>query len=259
MRAPTPTYAGGMPFQTTPLIEILSLFSIHVVVATLAVIHVLLNKRDSRAAFGWVALVMVFPLMGPLLYALFGINRVRRKAQRISQETEAPSAKRDDVPQHRGDADIYRPGYHITGQKRSHGNDITTYFNGEQAFPAMLESIDKAEHEVLLSSYIFDNDETGLKFIEAMARARQRGCRVCLLVDDAGLRYSFPSVVRKIKQADLPFRRFMPFKLIPPGCIVNLRTHRKILVLDRRRAYAGGARPASLFPAGVKRAAVISQ
>ena len=55
--------------------HIFSLISIYLVVAAVAAFHVLLNKRNSRSAFGWLGLIIVFPIAGALLYALFGINR----------------------------------------------------------------------------------------------------------------------------------------------------------------------------------------
>jgi cardiolipin synthase len=73
-----------------------------------------------------------------------------------------------------------------------------------------------------------------------MAAARGRGCAVRVLVDDVGIRYSLPTIVRELKRARLPFRRFMPLRLIPPSFSINLRTHRKILAVDREVAFAGG-------------------
>ncbi len=219
---------------------ILSFFSIYLVVAVVAAIHALLYVRDSRAAFGWLGLIIVFPVAGALLYALFGINRVRRKAQRISQEIEAePHA--DPAAREAGDGVLRnRPGFNITGQRVVPGNRVVTLYNGEQAFPDMLAAIDAAQKEVLLSSYIFDNDDTGRLFVEKLVTARDRGCAVYVLVDDVGRRYSFPTIIRELKHRDIPHRRFMPLKILPPSFSVNLRTHRKVLVTDRRLAFAGG-------------------
>ena len=43
--------------------------------------HALLNARDPRSAWGWIAVCLLFPLAGALLYFFFGINRVRRRAR----------------------------------------------------------------------------------------------------------------------------------------------------------------------------------
>ena len=217
-----------------------SLISIHLVVAMTASIHVLLYVRNSRAAFGWLGLIIVFPIAGALLYALFGINRVRRKARRISEETDVGPGKEQLAGHHADGASLSRPGFKVTGTELIPGNRVTTYYSGEEAFPAMLAAIETARDEVLLSSYIFDNDATGQQFISALATARNRGCKVCVLVDDVGLRYSWPTIIRELKRHALSFRRFMPLRLVPPSFSFNLRTHRKLLITDRRVTFAGG-------------------
>lgn len=219
---------------------LLSFFSIYLVIALAAATHALLYVRDSRAAFGWLGLIWVFPIAGALLYALFGINRVRRKAQRISQETDTGPFIDLTANQAADGVLRNRPGYNVTGRRLIQGNRVATLYNGEQAYPAMLNAIENAQKEVLLSSYIFDNDDTGRLFIEKLVSARDRGCAVCVLVDDVGIRYSLPTIIRKLKEHDLPYKRFMPLKLFPPSFSINLRTHRKILVTDRNLAFAGG-------------------
>ena len=218
-----------------------SLISVYLVVAVLASVHVLLYKRNSRAAFGWLGLILVFPIAGALLYALFGVNRVQRKARRFAPDDEPHGEAHSAGPlRGPGGAQLSRPGYQVTGSGLEPGNEVTTYLNGEGAYPHMLRAIDHARREVVLSSYIFDNDGTGRLFVEKMAAARDRGCAVRVLVDDVGIRYSFPTIVRELKSARLPFRRFMPLRLIPPSFSINLRTHRKILAVDREIAFAGG-------------------
>jgi cardiolipin synthase len=219
---------------------LLSFFSIYLLVAVIAATHALLHVRDSRAAFGWLGLIVVFPIAGALLYALFGINRVHRKAKRISQDTDTEPLT-DPVTHQATDGVLRnRPGYNITGQRVVPGNSVATLYNGEQAFPEMLKAIEDAQKEVLLSSYIFDNDDTGRLFVEKLVAARDRGCAVYVLIDDVGMRYSFPTIVRVLRKHDIPHKRFMPLKLLPPSFSINLRTHRKVLVTDRSLAFAGG-------------------
>lgn len=219
---------------------ILSLLSLHAVVAAGTVLHVLLYKRDSRAALGWIGLVLVFPVVGSVLYLLFGINRVRRKARRISLRVEPESGWRREGLLPEDGASIRNVGYAIAGTGLSPGNAVDCLHNGEQAFPAMLEAIEAARREVLLSSYIFDNDATGRRFVMALKSAHERGADVRILVDDVGIRYSFPTIVRELRRAGLLFRRFMPLRLLPPSLSLNLRTHRKLLITDRTVAFAGG-------------------
>jgi cardiolipin synthase len=220
--------------------HIFSLISIYLVVAAVAAFHVLLNKRNSRSAFGWLGLIIVFPIAGALLYALFGINRVRRKAQRASREGEPGEWKSHLGERAPGEAALDLPGFGVTGQMSVGGHSVRTFYDGEEAYPAMLDAIDSARREVLLSTYIFDNDRTGLQFADRLARARERGCTVSIIIDDVGIRYSLPTIIRELKSRKLAFRRFMPLKLFPPSFSINLRTHRKLLIVDRERCFAGG-------------------
>ncbi|MDH3787974.1 MAG: phospholipase D-like domain-containing protein [Xanthomonadales bacterium] len=219
---------------------LLSFFSIYLVISLVAATHALLNVRDSRAAFGWLGLIGVFPIAGALLYALFGINRVRRKAQRISQDTQSELPKDPIIDPLPAGVLRNRPGFNISGIRLVEGNRVSTLYNGEQAFPEMLSAIEKAQKEVLLCSYIFDNDDTGRLFVERLVAARDRGCAVRVLIDDVGIRYSLPTIIRELRQHDINHRRFMPLKLLPPSFSINLRTHRKMLITDRSMAFAGG-------------------
>ena len=219
---------------------LLSLVSLYALVTLIAVTHILLYKRDSRAALGWLGLVVLFPIAGSALYLLFGINRVQRKAQRISLRVEPEGGRRRGGRLAEGGDALRNVGYGITGRGLSPGNAVRCYYDGEQAFPAMLAAIGGARRELLLSTYIFDNDATGQQFIAALAAARERGVDVRVLVDDFGIRYRYPTIIRQLQRERLPYRRFMPLRLFPPSLSINLRTHRKILVVDRGHCFAGG-------------------
>ncbi len=219
------------------------LVALHFFTATVATLHALLFKSDSRAALGWIGVVLFFPYAGALLYLLFGINRVRRKAQRRGifgiPWTEAgilPPKQYRDVR----DEPMLHVGRAVTGMPVSPDNSVHTLFNGEQAFPAMLAAIDNAQQQVLLMSYIFDHDATGLAFVDALTRAAQRGVDVHVLIDDMGRRYSFPTILGPMRRAKLDVRCFMPIRLLPPSLSLNLRNHRKLMIVDGTTGFAGG-------------------
>lgn len=79
----------------------------------------------------------------------------------------------------------------------------------------MLQAINGARMEILIASFIFDRDATGVSFIEALSAAQQRGVRVCLLVDDVGRLYSLPSVVSLLRKHKLEYCLFMPLRISP--------------------------------------------
>ncbi len=205
--------------------------------------HALLNKRDSRSALGWMVVALGLPIAGPVAYLLFGINRVRARARRSNRPSPAVSAELRSP----GDAglpvsglsDLARAGAIISGMPLRPGNRITALCNGEQAYPAMLEAIAAAAVSVDLSTYIFENNATGHRFVEALAAAQQRGVRVRVVLDGMGEWYS-PGIRRRLRRDGFDARSFNPPRLLPPNLAVNLRNHRKLLVVDRAVAFAGG-------------------
>lgn len=205
--------------------------------------HALLNARDPRAAWGWIAVCLLFPLAGALLYYLFGINRVRRRARTLLDVPE--------VAGHRGHPRTLPPipdsfqalshtGDVLTGRPALPGNATEPLFNGEQAYPAMLEAIASARHSIWLASYIFRNDATGKRFMRALAEAVERGVTVRVLVDGVGSVYGLSFPVFWLQRHGVRAVRFLPPRLIPPMLHINLRNHRKLLVVDGDVAFTGG-------------------
>jgi len=104
----------------------------------------------------------------------------------------------------------------------------------------MLDAIGQAQRRVLLCSYIFDNDATGKAFVAALEAAVRHGVEVRVLVDAIGELYSWPRISRALKAAGIPHRRFLPPRWFPPFGYVNLRTHRKLLIVDGTTGFCGG-------------------
>ncbi len=150
--------------------------------------HALLYKRDPRAAFGWIAVCLMFPLAGPMLYFVFGVNRVQTRAQELSRRFPFSLGVGFERGDHNHSEPIVEPaGLPVDWQPLARisgtllqrplleGNDIEPLHNGEEAFPAMLAAIEAAQTRVWLASYIFESNHTGRRFIDALARAQARG------------------------------------------------------------------------------------
>jgi cardiolipin synthase len=121
------------------------------------------------------------------------------------------------------------------------GNQVEPLYNGEQAFAAMIEAIDRAERYVYLCTYLFETDAAGREVIDALIRAGERGVDVRVLVDAIGERYSRPRVTRLLrKKRGVTAVRFLPLALSLKGLRVNLRNHRKLLVCDGEVGFTGG-------------------
>ncbi|GBC63332.1 cardiolipin synthase [Desulfonema ishimotonii] len=209
--------------------------------------HALLFKRDPRSALGWITVCLMFPLAGPIFYFMLGINRIQTRARKL--ESDSPFRIRGG--NHCGDYisafqipppldEISRMADAIVTRTLVCGNRIEPLCNGEAAYPAMLAAIEQAENYVFLSSYIFETNATGLAFIAALNRAKNRGVDVKVILDGFGELYSVPRAGTLLRKNGIRFARFLPPKLFPPTLRINLRNHRKILVTDGRVGFAGG-------------------
>ena len=215
--------------------------------ALLASIHALLHKRDSRAATLWIGFIWLLPVFGPLFYLALGVNRIRRRALSLGvhKTLDRPIPENLGEPEHEGAEHLKmlaRVVNSVVTRPLLPGNKIEPLVNGDEAFPAMLAAIESAQKTVSFSTYIFDNDTSGQKFVESLARDVQRGVAVRVLIDAAGTRYSWPPITRRLHRAKIPFAKFLPTSLLTPWRVatINLRNHRKILVVDGKIAFTGG-------------------
>ena len=220
--------------------------------ACLTAAHALTTKRDSRAALGWVAVCLMFPFAGPVLYFFFGINRVRTRAQEmrarhlfsygeVYDPAWAPEeAHPTDPPLEPELADVARLGSTVGRRPLVEGNAVDILRAGEECYPAMLRAIDEAREALYLATYIFETNATGRRFIDALAAATARGVDVRIVLDGVGEMYSWPHAGRLLRRRGVRVVRFLPPKLFPPTLNINLRNHRKILVADGKVAFTGG-------------------
>ncbi|WP_024327184.1 cardiolipin synthase [Thioalkalivibrio sp. AKL19] len=211
--------------------------------AAISVVHALLQRRDTGTIIAWVGLIVLLPLGGSLLYWLFGVNRIRRRAHALREGylIADPSA---------GEATLAEPperwrrllhsGDRLSPFRLAGGNAIEPLFDGDRTYARMLDAIDAARHSITLATYIFDYDRVGERFVAHLQQAQDRGVQVRILIDAIGARYSRRNTLRQLRRAGIPAAAFMPVHLPRSLAAFNLRNHRKMLVIDGTRAFTGG-------------------
>jgi cardiolipin synthase len=151
------------------IIEVLLALGPHIVAtATIAAmmwtaVHVILHKRDTKATIGWVGLIWFSPFVGILIYWLFGINRIRRRArtklsgkeivslpERYGEVTPAQVREKLAVDGF-GIAMLCQLTDNVTRQPLMQGNLIVPLVNGDEAYPEMLSAIQNAQNSIWLS------------------------------------------------------------------------------------------------------------
>ncbi|MDX8499676.1 phospholipase D-like domain-containing protein [Mesorhizobium sp. VK4C] len=220
--------------------------------AAVGIVHAIMTKEDVRAATGWVGVMLLSPFLGAIIYAIAGINRIRRatiSAMRpVTDEAAEARHDRDVAVEALIDAQygqrfigLKTLGDRVARRPLTSGNTIAVLETGDEAYAAMCRAIDGAQKSVLLETYIFDNDAVGQMFVQSLSGAVKRGVTVRVLIDAVGVRYSVPSVLKQLREENVAVDLFngnIVMGLRLP--YANLRTHRKILVVDGRQAFTGG-------------------
>lgn len=222
------------------------------VIVLIASSHVILNKRDTRAATAWVGLIWLVPFIGAMLYVLLGINRIERRAKELRAGATPYGVPLDDAPRAPADLDRElgveqarfvehaRVVSSVTRWPLLVGNSVQTLIDGDEAYPAMVNAMREAKTSISFVSYIFEADGVGAELVDALADAYARGVEVRVLIDDVGTRYARPRIHRVLAKRGVPVARFLPALLPRSFTHFNLRNHCKIMVVDGRIGFTGG-------------------
>jgi cardiolipin synthase len=217
-------------------------------------LHALLRKRDPRAQLMWTATCVGVPLLGATSYWVLGVNRIRTRARKWQEGgrfdagrqftfyDEAAEKLSERYPSVAEDMLLLlQISRRVTGLPLIGGNKIVALHNGEEAYPAMLRAIERAERHIFLCTYLFDTDAAGRRFIDALIRAGERGVKVYVLIDAIGEKYARPRAGRLLANKNgVEVARFLPLSISLRALRINLRNHRKILTIDGQIGFTGG-------------------
>ena len=209
--------------------------------------------REPASRIAWVVVILVLPVLGILAYILFGeVNIGRRRVARMravlaQMPKLADAAGLDAAIQRTGVPDrythLFRVGHSISGFEPVGGNRARLLADSNAAIDAMVADIDAASGHVHLLFYIWLPDQNGGKIIEALKRAAARGVTCRAMADDLGSRLLIHSAHwRDMGQAGVRLARALPIGnplLRPLKGRIDLRNHRKIVVIDNAVTYCG--------------------
>lgn len=121
------------------------------------------------------------------------------------------------------------------------GNDVKLLVNGEDFFPRVFESIRNAKKEILLETFIVEEDEVGIRLQKELIAAAQRGVSVDITVDDYGTWDLSDEFIDALATAGVRLHLFDPKpKLWGVRLNIFRRLHRKLIVIDQKLAFVGG-------------------
>jgi cardiolipin synthase len=208
------------------------------------------QRRSPAAARTWLLLIFFFPWVGLLLYALVG--RIYMPRKRVEMQARVSELIKAAGAEFFNRAHLTRPqleprfmqavtlaenlgDFRILG-----GNHVELLADYAGAIDRLIADIDAARHHVHLLYYIFADDDTGRRVVDALVRAVKRGVQCRVLMDGLGSRKAFRRLSPRLKAAGIEAYRMLPASLLRWGTArYDLRNHRKIAVIDGRVGYVG--------------------
>jgi len=212
--------------------------------AFLTIIAITVMREDERhnlGKVGWLALTLLSPPVGLLLFLWLGGNRIstehqRRGTVRLPHVPDQFSG--DDCPCNRRLLDFLRH-YGVDGP--TCGNRITLLSEVDEVLDNFLELIRDARETIYLMTFILDSGPAATRIIDALCQRATDGVEVRLLCDGFGSFFAPESQLRRVRKASGVAKRFKPFSHLSRLAYFSFRNHRKVMIVDSRAAILGGA------------------
>ena len=202
---------------------------------------IVLQKREPVATLSWIMSLALLPVLGLLVYHLFGPTRIRRQRIRRHRARSLVDVLHFAARLAGEGGALARLAQASSGCPPSSAERVQLLVGGACTFDALVEAIESARYHVHLEYYIFEGDRTGTRIRDALAARARDGVTVRLLVDaigSVGLSNAFLAPLREAGAEVVFFHRFRLRRLWRPR--LNLRSHRKLLVVDGRIGFTGG-------------------
>lgn len=209
-------------------------------------IWIVLQKRPPVSTLAWILSLAALPGLGFVIYHLLGPTRIRR--QRLKRQRSRQ--RLDSEPQAAADLLLALPNRlaerqcrlieRMTGSSPTSASGLTLLPGGAEAFDALLEAIAGAREHIHLEYYIVEPDRIGDRLRHALIERARAGVAVRFLIDAIGGADLSRRWLNPLREAGIEIAFFHPFRLATLKPLLNLRTHRKIAVIDGRIGFTGG-------------------
>ncbi len=230
-----------------------------IVIYGTVILHILHTKHEyGDEAMMWLLAVLLMPGVGILFYLFFGITRLHQTDIKFKEITKNEANRRRKLPSavtqweqlanFTPENDLMNNRFNVPLNHRFprrialSGNKVELLRDGVMAYPRMLADIAGAKQCIRLESFIIMNDEVGRKFLSLLKSKAAEGVDVKILFDSFG---SFFLMMRHLfghfrtPQKNFSMLAFSPMNILTPWK-VQLRNHRKLLIVDGHIAYCGG-------------------
>lgn len=202
-----------------------------------ALLHSIYQRRSPTSMIAWLLAISLLPYFAVPLYFLVGFRKRRSiyRKSKLSLDDNIDST----VPSSNPIAAIL----HNTGiPGATRDNRVELYFNGVDAYRALLAAIRTATNSISISTYVFRNDAVTRELLAALTEKARQGVTMKLLLDSLGSfqLYFYQAPLLPLRNAGGTVAFFMPLLRMPLRNYINLRNHRKVYLFDNRLVITGG-------------------
>lgn len=204
-----------------------------------AIPHLLLLGKKPTATLSWALGLFLLPFPTLPLYVLIGTDRLQRQRRaRLGSTTKSE-------PLNRSASGETKTTWREALENLAESNwekmtNLQWFAHGKDFYDHLEASINAAQKTIYVQTYVWQNDERGKRMLECLCTAARRGVSVYLLADELG---SWPTKEKFFAGLVKAGGHFSWFYTVHPRrnrYFINLRNHRKIIVIDHGQGYLGG-------------------
>ena len=217
------------------VLDLLALFSI-----------IFIEKKNPNAALSWIIIILVFPIMGYLLYLFLGSSAKLRltrdiyKINFVEEECIKEIKKRISLPNNKKSEELFKMNYNNIMNSYTVDNDVLLFDNMNEAISSLFKDVLNAKESINVTFFIFKSDSAvGNKFINILCKKALEGVKVKFTYDIFGSILGKKKDFDKLKECGVEVYRHLP-KLWKSILEINYRNHRKMVIIDGFIAYTGG-------------------
>lgn len=215
------------------------------VLSVVFVFYIIMKQDEGTYKILWLIIILFSPIVGALLYLLFGNKRTTRPLRKALEKNPLLPIESGTAVLNRLSCDNKRVsqtfGYieAMTGLPTCINTSVKYYPLGDEMFPDMLLEIEKARHFILVEYFIIEGGVMWDAMVDLLAAKAKEGVTVKVLYDDFGSIATYSArEVRKLWQLGIECVPFNPLIFIKGT--LNYRDHRKMLIVDNKVVFSGG-------------------
>lgn len=212
---------------------------------------VFLQKRKQPVStLAWIMAILILPYLGGLLFVVFGVNRVERRASRRAESNLAIGRVLPELTQYQLLPDeafepqvrrLMRLADRVADTHPCYGNKIELLADTHKMFELIEHAIQSATHSLHLEYYIWQPDRAGARLRDMLIERARAGVQVRFLYDGIGSMHLTGRFLQPMREAGIQVASFLPGRSWRERWSINLRSHRKIVIVDGQVGFTGGA------------------